>query len=122
MRPFLFALVCVALTLPCLAQTASSGAPAGTSPADGVFSFEGGPAGQVPKGWAGSPPGTVVLDDTVLHDGRRCVRIERKAASEGYNSVLSKTFPMVFSGKKFELRGFLHTEKVSRVAGLWMRE
>ena len=122
MRPFLFAFVCVALTLPCLAQTASSGAPAGTSPADGVFSFEGGPAGQVPKGWAGSPPGTVVLDDTVLHDGRRCVRIERKAASEGYNSVLSKTFPMVFSGKKFELRGFLHTEKVSRVAGLWMRE
>lgn len=119
---FLFAFICVALVLPCLAQTAGSGVPVGLTPTDGVFSFEGGPTGQVPNGWGGGPIGTVVLDGTVVHDGQRCVRIERKAIAEGSSSVLSKTLPMMFSGKKIELRGFLRTEKVFSYAGLWIRE
>jgi hypothetical protein len=120
---FLFPPICVALAFPCLAQTADSGNPAGLAPIDNILSFEDDPAGQVPYGWSGGPTGTVVVDDTtVVHDGQRCVRIDRKRTSEGYKSDLIKTLPMGFSGKKIELRGFIRTEKVSGWAGLWMRE
>jgi hypothetical protein len=89
-----------AQVLPAFAQSARSGAVTFISPIDNVFGFEGGPAGKVPAGWGGGPLGTVVADDQVFHEGRRCVRIERKATSAGSFSVLSKMLPMGFSGKK----------------------
>ncbi len=122
MPRILLTLIFAALAFPCCAQTAGSGAPAGPAPNGNFLSFEGTPAGQVPTGWGGTPAGTVVVDDTVVHQGLRCVRLDRDRKSEEKASVLFKKLPMEFSGKKLELRGFLRTEKVSFFAGLLMRE
>jgi hypothetical protein len=122
MPRILLSLIFAALAFPCCAQTAGSGAPAGPAPTANFLSFEGAPAGQVPTGWSGAPSGTVVVDDTVVHQGLRCVRLERDRKSERDSSVLFKKLPMEFSGKKLELRGFLRMEKVSYFAGLLMRE
>lgn len=121
MQCVLFVLICAALALPCPAQSAEPGTAAVPATTDNAFGFEG-PAGQVPAGWAGGSPGTVMVDDQVRHDGRQCVRMERKSTSEGPYSSLVKTLPMNFSGKEIELRGFLRTEKVSDYTGFWMGE
>lgn len=112
----------MALVFPVPARTALGEAPPRLSPAGGFLSFEKGPVGKMPLGWGGGPMGTVVVDGEIVHDGRRCVRIERTAKSPDNFSRLIKAMPMKFSGKKIELRGFIRSENVSGAAGLWMRE
>lgn len=87
-----------------------------------VLSFEAQPTGQTPGGWQNFPPGAVFTDETVVHGGKRSVRIERQAASSGKFSSILKSIPIDFSGSKIELRGFLKTEDVSEFAGLLMSE
>jgi hypothetical protein len=110
------------LAIPSFAQSADSKTPAAASVTDPVLSFDASPAGSAPAGWSGGPAGTIVVDDKVVHAGRRSVRIEPKADSPNSFPVLTKMIPMAFSGSVIELRGFLRTEDVSGFAGLWMRE
>lgn len=77
---------------------------------------------KLPDGWSGGPPGTVFVDDKVVHGGRSSTRLERHADSPSHFSSFSKSIPIDFSGATLELRGFLRTEDVSDFAGLWMRE
>jgi hypothetical protein len=122
MQRSLLSILCAMLAVPCFAQTAELKTPSGASGSDPVLSFEAGPAGSAPAGWGGGPAGTIVVDDKVVHAGRRSVRIEPKADSHGSFSTLTKMIPLAFSGSIIELRGFLRTEDVSSFAGLWMRE
>jgi hypothetical protein len=122
MQNIVFATLCLALALPCAAQTPGSTAPAGASSLDKVLSFEGSAAGSAPAGWGGGPAGTIAVDDKIVHSGLRSVRLEPKAGNSGTFSSLAKMLPLDFSGASIELRGFIRTEDVSGFAGLWMRE
>lgn len=80
------------------------------------------PEGSMPGGWGGGPPGTIFLDDKVVHSGRWAVRMARNTESPDTFSAVTKSIEMDFSGATVELRGFLRTEDVSDFVGLWMRE
>jgi C-terminal processing protease CtpA/Prc len=75
-----------------------------------------------PAGWIGTPEGTVFTDDKIVHGGHWAARLERQADSPGAFSTLHRAIAMDFAGTTVELRGFLRTEQVSQLAGLWMRE
>jgi C-terminal processing protease CtpA/Prc len=87
-----------------------------------MLGFELRPYRGLPGGWSGGPPGTIFLDDKIVHGGRRSVRIERKTDSLRDYSALAKNIPIEFAGTTIELRGFLRTEDVQDFSGLWMRE
>jgi hypothetical protein len=87
-----------------------------------VLSFETTHPGGRPGQWAGGPPGTLFVDEKVVHSGRWAARLERTADSEGQFSTITKTMTMDFSGGIIELRGWLKTENVSGMVGLWLRE
>ena len=89
---------------------------------EAALGFEVPTTGNMPGGWGGGPPGTIFVDDKVVHSGRWAARIERKAETPNDFSALTKFLEMDFSGATVELRGFLRTEDVSDFAGLWMRE
>lgn len=86
------------------------------------LSFDANKSGDAPTGWSSKPSGSIVVDDTVAHDGHKAALIRRNEASDGSVSVLLKELPLDFSGKEIELRGFIRTERVSGYAALWMRE
>lgn len=118
-RQFAFA-VAGALTLLCQAQT-----PVKTADLSGlakVLSFETEHPGETPGGWFGGPPGTLFVDDKVVHGGHLAARMERNTTSPDAFSAFSTTLPMDFAGQTIELRGFLRTEEVSQFVGLWLRE
>jgi hypothetical protein len=110
------------LALVSQAQQVKPEKPSDRSELQAALSFELPPAGNMPGGWNGGPPGTVFMDDKVVHVGRWAVRIERTAESPNDFSSITKSIEMDFSGATLELRGFLRTEDVSDFAGLWMRE
>lgn len=87
-----------------------------------VLGFEAEPAGPAPGGWWGGPAGTLFAEESVVHGGRRALRIERGAASASTFSAVTLAIPMDFAGREIEMRGFLRTEAVAGFAGLWMRE
>jgi hypothetical protein len=87
-----------------------------------VLGFEADPAGGAPGGWWGGPAGTLFTEESVVHGGRRALRIERGAGSADAFSAATLSIPMGFAGKTIEMRGFLRTEGVTGFAGLWMRE
>src|SRR5688572_22834094 len=87
-----------------------------------ILGFENERSGDKPGGWFANPPGTVFNDDKIIHGGQWSVRIERNAQSSGEFSVIGRTIPWEFSGKRIEIRGFLRTENVTGYAGLWMRQ
>lgn len=89
---------------------------------DSVLRFEGPRTGPAPQGWGGGPAGTVSLDSTMVHAGRGAVRLERSTGSPSTFTTITKRLPIDFEGQQLELRGFLRTEGVSGIAGLWMRE
>lgn len=89
---------------------------------ESVLGFEAPPTGDQPGGWGGGPAGTIFVDETVVHRGKRSARLERTANGSGAFTSLTKALPMSFAGATIELRGFLRTKDVSRFAGLWMRE
>ena len=87
-----------------------------------ILGFENEHTGDKPGGWFANPPGTVFMDDKIVHSGQWSVRIERNAQSTGEFSVIGRPISWQFSGKSIEMRGFLRTEDVSGYAGLWMRQ
>jgi C-terminal processing protease CtpA/Prc len=113
--------VILALTSPSCAQTKPLQANDQASLTK-FFGFEDQPVGDKPEGWSGNPPGTVSIDDKIIHSGQRSMRFERNAQSAGEFSVSGWGIPWEFSGKTIEMRGFLRTENVTGFAGLWMRQ
>ncbi|HEY2116767.1 MAG TPA: S41 family peptidase [Candidatus Angelobacter sp.] len=87
-----------------------------------VLNFEDQKSVGPPAGWVGKPEGTVFSDDKIVHGGHWAARLERQADSAGAFSTLHRAITMDFAGTTVELRGFLRTEQVSQLAGLWMRE
>lgn len=87
-----------------------------------VLGFEKESGGNFPIGWHGSPAATIFPDDGVVHSGKWSARLERKPASEGTFTTLTKSLPVDFAGDRIDLRGFLKTDDVKGFAGLWMRE
>ena len=122
MRKLLLILIGAALCLPAPAQDthASTLTDAATLPQ--VLNFEDQKSAGPPAGWAGRPEGTVFIDDKIVHGGHFAARLERQADSPGAFSTLHRAIAMDFAGTTVELRGFLRTEQVSQLAGLWMRE
>jgi C-terminal processing protease CtpA/Prc len=107
------------------ANAAENSKPAKSSDDSGlaeILNFETTHSGTTPSGWGGGPPGTIFVDDKVVHGGRWSARIERgESATEGFSS-LTKSAPIDFKGKAIELRGYVRTEKITGYVGLWMRE
>src|SRR5262249_7723168 len=87
-----------------------------------MLNFEAQQTGKVPTGWGGGPPGTIFIDESIVHGGRRAVRLERGATSAQNFTTITKSLPADYSGKTIEWRGFLRTEDVSGFTGLWLRE
>jgi C-terminal processing protease CtpA/Prc len=86
-----------------------------------ALTFESAQSGTLPAGWGGGPPGTISVDDTIVHGGRWSARLERTTTSPERFSTLTKTIPADFAGRTIEWRGFLRSEAVSDFMGLWMR-
>ena len=108
-------LLAALLLQPCLGQVAGPGLAQ-------LLQFEAAPSGNLPGGWNGAPLDTISVDSEIVHGGKHSVRFDRKADSVKDFSVISIHFPIEFTGKTVELRGFLRTQDVSEFAGLWMRE
>jgi len=108
----------LALASSCSAQTTPTDQPGLTK----ILGFENEHSGDKPGGWSAKPPGTVFMDDKIVHGGQWSVRIERNDQSDSPFSVIGRTISWNFSGKSIELRGFLRTENVTAYAGLWMRQ
>lgn len=119
-------LLCCALIL-AVASSRSAQTPP-TTPTDQasltkILGFENEHTGDTPGGWFANPPGTVFMDDKIVHSGQWSVRIERNAQSAGAFSVIGRPISWEFSGSKsIEMRGYLRTEDVTGYAGLWLRQ
>jgi C-terminal processing protease CtpA/Prc len=87
-----------------------------------ILSFEAPSSNSVPAGWSTHPPGSVSLDNKVVHGGHWSARIERRSDTENAFSTITKSLPTDFAGTAIELRGFVRTEDVSEFVGLWVRE
>lgn len=87
-----------------------------------LLSFERDSAGSLPAGWRGGPAETLFVDEAVVRSGKRAARLERHASSGGNSTALTSSVALEVAGGRVELRGFLRTEAVSVVAGLWLRE
>ncbi len=86
-----------------------------------VLAFETENTGGKLTGWGGGPPGTIFADGKVVHGGQWCVRLHRTPESPSTFSTITKSMPVDFAGKEIELRGWIRTENVSGMAGLWLR-
>lgn len=89
---------------------------------ESILRFEGPREGETLAGWSGGPAGTIYFDSIVVHGGSGAGRLERDARSPGGFTSITKKIPIDFAGEWIELRGFLRTESVTEVAGLWLRE
>jgi C-terminal processing protease CtpA/Prc len=87
-----------------------------------ILGFEARGSGELPAGWSGIPPSTVVLENDVVQSGSWAVRLDRSAHPTGSFSTVTSSIPIDFTGKRIELRGFLRTSGVLGFAGLWLRE
>ena len=65
-----------------------------------MLNFEGEQTGTMPRGWGGGPPGTISIDEAIVHTGRRSVRLERNATSPEMFSTITKAAPVDFGGAK----------------------
>jgi C-terminal processing protease CtpA/Prc len=111
----------LAATSSCHAQTPPT-TPTDQASLTKILGFENEHSGDKPGGWFANPPGTVFMDDKIVHRGQWSVRIERNTQSAGEFSVIGRPISWEFSGKSIEMRGFLRTENVTGYAGLWMRQ
>jgi len=117
MARYLPALACATAALLCRAQ-----APTQAPGLAAILSFETEHPGGAPAGWGSNPPGSVHVDDKIVHGGHWSARIERPEDRSGGLSGISKSLPMDFTGKSLEMRGFLRTEDVTGFVGMWARE
>ncbi|MGO9230973.1 MAG: S41 family peptidase [Bryobacteraceae bacterium] len=114
MARLLAAFACVTAGLVCHAQDLSGLAE--------ILNFEAPSSNSVPAGWSANPPGSVFLDDKIVHGGHWSARLERQAGTANAFSGIVKSLPMDVAGTAIELRGFIRTEGVSDFAALWVRE
>jgi peptidase S41-like protein len=117
MRRLMPVLLCAVLVAPSSAQESTL-----RSELEAALGFESSESGSSPHGWGGGPPGTIFVDDTIVHAGRSSARLERTATSAQMFTTITKSIPADFAGKTIEWRGFLRSENVSDFFGLWMRE
>src|SRR6266571_3480527 len=122
MRKLLLVLIGVALSLCSPAQDTHTSKVTDAAALPQVLNFEDQKSVGPPAGWVGKPEGTVFTDEKTVHGGHWAARLERQADSPGAFSTLHRAIAMDFAGTTVELRGFLRTEQVSLLAGLWMRE
>jgi C-terminal processing protease CtpA/Prc len=122
MRKSLLVLIVAALSLGSLAQDTHTAKLTDAAALPQVLNFEDQQAVGAPSGWVGKPEGTVFTDDKIIHGGHWAARLERNAESDGAFSTLHRAIAIDFAGTTVELRGFLRTEQVSQLAGLWLRE
>jgi hypothetical protein len=102
--------------LPVMAQSTSS-----RSTVQQSLGFED-QSGPSLTGWHSGPPDSVFADDKVVHSGHWSVRLQRDEKSQESFSVIRRTLPVHFQGKRIELRGYLKLQDVTDFAGLWLRE
>jgi C-terminal processing protease CtpA/Prc len=86
------------------------------------LNFETEHPGKTPRGWGGGPPGTIVVDEEIVHGGRWSARLERTASSPDGFSTMTSALPVDFAGTTIEWRGFLRSDSVSDFFGLWLRQ
>ncbi|HVG90771.1 MAG TPA: hypothetical protein VNB54_04710, partial [Alphaproteobacteria bacterium] len=122
MRKLLLILIGAALSVSSPGQDTHASTLTDAAALPQVLNFEDQKSVGPPAGWAGRPEGTVFIDDKIVHGGHWAARLERQADSPGTFSTLHRGLTMDFAGTTVELRGFLRTEQVSQMAGLWMRE
>lgn len=122
MRKLLLVLIGAGLSLPSPAQDTRTSTLTDVAALPQVLNFEDQKSVGPPAGWMGKPEGTVLIDDKIVHGGHWAARLERQSDSPGAFSTLHRAIAMDFAGTTVELRGFLRTEQVSQLAGLWMRE
>ncbi|HEX3095457.1 MAG TPA: S41 family peptidase [Candidatus Angelobacter sp.] len=122
MRKLLLVLIVAALSLCSFAQDTHTSKLTDAAALPQVLNFEDQKSAGPPAGWVGKPEGTVFTDDKIVHGGHWAARLERNVQSDGAFSTLHRAIAMDFAGTTLELRGFLRTEQVSQLAGLWMRE
>src|ERR1044072_655515 len=119
--PIVYFALMLAAASSCSAQTPPT-TPTDQTSLTKILGFENEHSGDKPGGWFANPPGTVFMDDKIVHGGQWSVRIERNAQSAGEFSVIGRPISWEFSGKTIELRGYLRTEDVTGYAGIWMRQ
>ena len=117
--PLILSSLVMAFVSSCYAQTPTT--PTDQPGLTKILSFENEHSGDKPGGWFADQPGTVFVDDKIIHSGQWSVRLERSAQSAGEGSMIARQIPWELSGKSIEMRGFLRTENVTGYAGLWMR-
>lgn len=89
---------------------------------EAILRFEVTHPGPTPQGWGGGPPGTVALDDQIVHEGQWAAHLTRDESSPSTFSTLTRRIPVDFAGEKIQLSGWLRSEDVDGFFGLWMRE
>src|SRR5215469_3369843 len=120
---YLLAALFAFVSLTCQAQDVSNAKLTDRAALADKLNFEGQqPSDVSPSNWDGGPSATLFADDKIVHGGHWSARIERRADSPGGFSSLHKAIPIDFAGATIELRGFLRTEDVTGLAGLWLRE
>jgi C-terminal processing protease CtpA/Prc len=122
MQSLLVLFLAVELVLPVRAQYVRTARLTDIASLPQVLSFEDQKAVGSPSGWMASPEATVFADNKVVHGGNWAARLERKEDSAGSFSSMHRAIIVDFAGKTIELRGFLRTADVRRMAGLWVRE
>jgi C-terminal processing protease CtpA/Prc len=122
MQNLLVLVLAMGLVLPVAAQDVRSATLTDVAVLPQVLNFEDQKTVGPPNGWMASPEGTVFADNKVVHGGNWAARLERNADSGGAFSTLHRAIAMDFAGTTVELRGFLRTEQVTVLAGLWLRE
>ena len=83
--------------------------------------FENGRPGLPPPGW-GSSPGTVFIDDQIVHGGLLSARMERTATTAGEFSSFSATIPVDFGRQTIQWRGYIKTENVTGFVAFYVNE
>ena len=72
-------------------------------------------------GWTGGPRDTWSQDTVIKRGGRSSGRFDRRPGRPDEFSAFTVSIPRTFDGEVVELRGWLRTEDVEVLAGLWLR-
>lgn len=86
-----------------------------------ILSFERGETDHLPNGWSSRTRESVGFDAETVYRGKGALRLHLPGPKSDATSVVLLRLPVDFAGSKIELRGFLKTEDVSGLAGLWLR-
>jgi C-terminal processing protease CtpA/Prc len=73
-----------------------------------------------PGGWQSNPAEAVSMDPQSSRDGQPAVRLEQAPGDPTPFTTIRACAQMDFTGNTIELRGFLRTQDVTGIAGLWL--